>query len=655
MTPTGIPNYDILRRVGKGGMAEVFLAKHKTLDRFVAIKVIDEQLVDDAEAGFVERFRQEGKIAASLRHTGIVQVFDADSADGSYYIVMEYLSGGSLAERIRQGLSPAQAVAIVRQLAEGLEVAHARGIVHRDIKPRNIMFHDDDTPVITDFGIAKMLTPQMQMSMTVASVGTPIYMSPEQYWDSSHADARSDIYSLGVLFFEMLAGWKPFAGTSPAMVQQQKEKELIPSLPEPVARFQPIILRMLAREPAARYPTIRAFLDDLQAELSAPQALEETGTAVREPQPAEASHHRRLPIWLWAIAILGVIGLPIAWVLASREAPSDAVAVQPQTAPPAAVPSVSPPVFSSPAPTPAPAAIPAPAPVPFSIVTAELLDGRPAAELMYLPGGTFLMGSPSSEAERWPDESQHEARLGGFYLGVHEVTVGQFTRFIAATGYRTDAERDPAQGCWGWADGKDGGDWAWRAGRDWRNPGFEQGDDHPVVCVSWADAMAYVTWLNGETGGGFRLPSEAEWEYAARGGTATSRFWGDDALAACGHANVGDRAIELSGPRWNGNHGCNDGHWFTAPVGAFTTHPWGLADMLGNVWEWTCSGWDERYEGAHLTCAEPAADGWRTLRGGGWDSDPRSVRAAARFRNTPSYRLDTVGFRVARTLSETSS
>ncbi|MCA9096669.1 MAG: SUMF1/EgtB/PvdO family nonheme iron enzyme, partial [Planctomycetaceae bacterium] len=206
------------------------------------------------------------------------------------------------------------------------------------------------------------------------------------------------------------------------------------------------------------------------------------------------------------------------------------------------------------------------------------------------------------ETDRDEDERQHEVCVTAFEIGKDEVTVGEFKRFVEATNHRTDAERNVGghEGCFAWSAIDVKG--AWRAGIDWRKPGFTQRDNYPVVCVSWNDAMAYTVWLNRETGQSYRLPTEAEWEYAARAGTTTARYWGQDPDQACSYANVADQTKGPEGLGWTEKHECNDGYWYPAPVGRFRANNWQLNDMLGNVWEWTCSLYDKDYGGAEKKC-----------------------------------------------------
>lgn len=279
-------------------------------------------------------------------------------------------------------------------------------------------------------------------------------------------------------------------------------------------------------------------------------------------------------------------------------------------------------------------------------------DCSDCPEMVVIPAGSFLMGSPAGEVGRQNDEGPvHSVSLKSFALGKTEITLGEFRTFTQKSGYRTTAEQDSGKGCFAWdaSDGK----WDWRAGRHWQDPGFNQNERQPVVCVSWDDAQAYVKWLNQQQRATYRLPSEAEWEYAARAGSSAARPWGDDPDQACRYANVADRTNGPNGHKWNNKHECNDGYWFSAPVASFTPNSFGVHDMIGNVWEWTQDCWNESYTGAPGNgSAWTTGDcSRRVARGGSWDVRPQVARSAVRSRNSTSLRNFSYGFRLARTLS----
>jgi formylglycine-generating enzyme required for sulfatase activity len=192
------------------------------------------------------------------------------------------------------------------------------------------------------------------------------------------------------------------------------------------------------------------------------------------------------------------------------------------------------------------------------------------------------------------------------------------------------------------------GSWQKVAGKSWRDLNFRQGENEPVVCVSWDDSQAYIEWLNRETGKKYRLPTEAEWEYAARGGTTASRYWGENPDQACGYANVADQSAKRKNSGWT-VHDCDDGYAETAPVGSFKPNGFGLHDMLGNVWEWNQDRWHEDYKGAPNDGGawETGGSSIRVFRGGSWSLNPWFCRSAYRNGLDPDYRIDYLGFRLA--------
>lgn len=262
-------------------------------------------------------------------------------------------------------------------------------------------------------------------------------------------------------------------------------------------------------------------------------------------------------------------------------------------------------------------------------------------EMGVVPAGSFTMGSPATE-DRWEggrEDPQHRVVIPrAFALGRYEVTRAQFAVFVEQTGHVVGA-------CSHWT----GKAWEKDASRGWREAGFSQRDDHPVVCVSWDDARAFVQWLARKTGQRYRLPSEAEWEYAARAGSTTARYWGENAADGCRFANLGDRSLERAlGLQPVAD--CDDGHIYSAPVGSFLSNAFGLHDMLGNAWEWTEDCWNLGHKGAPADgSAWTAGDcSQRVPRGGSWNSHPRNIRSANRGNYVAANRYYHIGFRVAR-------
>ena len=258
--------------------------------------------------------------------------------------------------------------------------------------------------------------------------------------------------------------------------------------------------------------------------------------------------------------------------------------------------------------------------------------------MVVVPSGSFRMGSPSSEQDRDSHEGpMREVTIGSpFALGVHEVTVSEFGRFVDETGHSVGGS------CWTSEGDEDNVED--RAGRGWRGPGFRQGGSHPVVCVGWHDARAYLAWLSGTTGERYRLPSEAEWEYAARAGTTTPFHTGS--TISTDEANYDGDYVYGSG---------REGVYRkrTVPVGSFGANAFGLHDVHGNVWEWVQDCGKGSYAGApgDGSAWESGDCSRRVLRGGSWLSEPRDLRSASRVGGNTGNRISNIGFRVARTLT----
>ncbi len=310
-------------------------------------------------------------------------------------------------------------------------------------------------------------------------------------------------------------------------------------------------------------------------------------------------------------------------------------------------------------------AVQAQGPAPGSV----LRDCDQCPEMVVIPPGSFQMGSTPEETDRESmpplyaanEKPRHQVTIQkAFAIGKVEITKAQYSAFAAAT------QRDDGFFCRIY-DSK-GVLFVTTPGKTWKDPGFPQTDDHPVVCVSWDDAAAYANWLSSKTGKKYRLPSEAEWEYAARGGTATARWWGDAVDGACTYANVGDLDAG-DGPYLWGKTGapvtydlkggerlvrCRDGYVFTAPVERYKPNAYGLYDMLGNAWEWVADCRHDTYAGAPTdgsawdAAASQCISGFRVNRGASWAHFPWGIRAALRNTNPADSRFYTQGFRIAR-------
>ncbi|MBK8754439.1 MAG: protein kinase [Candidatus Competibacteraceae bacterium] len=331
-----IPGYQIERELGQGGMAIVYLALQESLHRHVALKVIKPVLTTDEE--FAQRFLREGRIIAQLSDPHIVTVYDIASYEGNYYLSMEYLPGDTLQQRIRDGLPLKEALAVARAIAGALHYAHHRGIIHRDIKPQNILFRENGSPVLTDFGIAKTLGSSTIMTRTGLSIGTPRYMSPEQI-RGQDVDARADLYSFGVLLYEMLTGAVPYNANDSFALAMMHVTAPIPELPPELCRFQPLLNKLLDKDPNQRFQSGQEFI----AALDNPDAIPVGPLNIADLTRRSATPTQPRRGWkAGAVAVL-LAGVTLAggsWFWFLRTPPTPPLVVATPTTTPAADPAV---------------------------------------------------------------------------------------------------------------------------------------------------------------------------------------------------------------------------------------------------------------------------------------------------------------------------
>ncbi|MGB5599715.1 MAG: protein kinase [Thiothrix litoralis] len=379
-----IPNYAIKEIIGQGGMATVYRAEHVLLKQERAIKVMSPEL--SREPGFQESFIREGQIVAGLRHPHIITVHDVGVCEDGHFMVMEYLRGASLKERLKQqGALPVQeALSVLQQIGSALHYAHSQGLIHRDIKPANILFRESGEAVLTDFGISKQQDQQSDLTRHgYAMMGTPRYMSPEQT-GGEVLDARSDLYSLALVFYEMLVGKPAIKADTTAMIIREHVLASPPVLPLPLVHLQPVLNNALAKLQAQRYANVQVFLEAL-----AQQQLETDSTQIQllprseptmittvEPAlpPLDSSAHYGWRYTVLLLALLGGLGLAWVWWLKS----SPPVPPLPEAIP-EDVPVISAPASTPKEPVPV---ISAPAPDPQVLVTPEPKETQTEAVLM---------------------------------------------------------------------------------------------------------------------------------------------------------------------------------------------------------------------------------------------------------------------------------
>lgn len=253
-----LKGYKLQRCLSSGSISTVYLTEEQVTGEKRALKIMHR--LHDSDEVALDRFLQEFELVGKIQHENVVRIYDLGVADDHAYIAMEYCSRGSLKRRILAGMEPAGATRFMQQIADALDSIHATGILHRDLKPTNVMFRQDDSLAVIDFGLAKQVHLHAELTGTGQIFGTPYYMSPEQ-GHGDQVDIRSDIYSLGVIYFEMLTGKKPYDGDTAMAVIVQHQSAPIPRLPPEVAQFQSVIDRMMAKRPADRFPTVADLLD----------------------------------------------------------------------------------------------------------------------------------------------------------------------------------------------------------------------------------------------------------------------------------------------------------------------------------------------------------------------------------------------------------
>jgi formylglycine-generating enzyme required for sulfatase activity len=642
-------HYRIEAVLGAGGFGITYKAVHEALQTRAAIKEYfpvewsyrdrDEINVlantqgglPTSEAGEdvcytwgLERFLNEARILAQVNHPGVVRVRDFFEANGTAYIVMDYEDGEPLSQTLQREktLSEDRVRRLLHDVLPALGAVHAQGYLHRDIKPANLYCHSDGRVILIDFGAARQALGRRSKSVT--SVFSPGYSPIEQYLiEGKGYGPWTDIYAVGSVLYHCVTGMAPIE--APARVLDDPLK---PAEDVAAGTYSPALLRLIDRSMAVRPEKRFQSIAQIQAALNAPPEDDADRTVKLELPPRPDLHRGgeksqllleaeppeqppKTPFtlnprgldWRWRAVILAVVAIVAggiaAWMTKGPSPPA------PVVEPVASEPSVPPPVE--------PARPPA-APQPGQ----RYAEPTTGMEFVWIQPGCFSMGSPETEKDRSANEGLHEVCLKGFWMGKTEVTNAQYQRFNArhdSGSYESYALNEPNQ---------------------------------PVVRVIWQDAVAYADWLSGKTGLLFRLPTEAEWEYAARGSKTNSRYWGDDPNQACRYANIYDETARKAKPFNWPNYRCEDGQVAVAPVGQYAANAFGLYDMLGNVAEWTCSEYDSAYKGGETRCADrnAAAGSRRVLRGGSWTDYPDLIRFAYRFPTVPENKKFDYGFRL---------
>jgi formylglycine-generating enzyme required for sulfatase activity len=600
--------------LGEGGMGAVYRVHSALTDRLqAALKVLKTTSEPEARA----RFIREAESLSALSHPGIVRVmaFGEDPVRGLPYLAMELVFGETLKSRLQRGpLTPAEAVTAFAPLASALEYAHASGISHRDVKPANVVLGRDGSVKLVDFGIA---TGEGMDTLTSGGhLGTLPYLPPEVFRGDPVEPQAIDVYGVGLMLYEALTGHRPFAvqpGLSPAAIAAAIGTRKLDQQSFDVGEAFPPALRSAVLQathplPAFRPPmrVLREAIDSLRATLSerrgrkaklsaatppsrppvAPRHEDRTTRVPEPPGPAVNEPRRRrggpspraLALAIGGAAVL--FGLFVLALASRRHEDSEATVTPP----------------------------PAIRARRAGEAWVNAKDGLPYA---WVPPGRLAMGCTPGDPRCDPKDlpSREITFEDGFWMGRTEVTVAAFRAFARDTGAKMP---DPPS-----------------FNRDWTK------DDHPIVGVTWEQARDYCAWAGG------RLPSEAEWEYAARGGHADWYHpWGA-APPACA-------AGARNGARYDDGGACRRAG--TERVGAYGANGFGLHDLAGNAWEWCADAWNEDHSKAPADGrpSEEGASSRRVLRGGSWVNGPDYLRVSIRSRWRQDRGRDFIGFRCAR-------
>jgi serine/threonine-protein kinase len=641
--------YYLSERLGEGGMAVVYKAYDTRLERDVAIKIIRSgTFPEDALREVLKRFEREAKSLAKLSHPNIVKVYDYGEHEASPYLVMEYLPGGTLKNILGRPIAWQDAVQLILPVARGVAYAHQRGVLHRDIKPANVLISENREPMLSDFGIAKLFEGNQATALTGSgmAIGTPEYMAPEQ-WAGS-ASLQSDLYSLGIMLYEMVAGRKPYIADTPAAILIKQATEPLPSprkfVDDLPASLEHVLIKTLAKEPKDRYKDVSAFIDVLEnlraevpvASLAAPMTTREEGKTSKElgvvesrkidgslphlESPSRTFSPGRISQTIMA-GTLGIIAIFLAVIFWSPWANAPFAPLPTTTAPMPHSFSTSPPtgVASSSSPGPTDMTVPTTIPLPTKIVDSK---GVP---MVLVPAGEFLMGATVEQKmldcqlrggncpSNWFANDVHPVYLDAYYIDVFEVTNRRYRDCVTAGVCDPPKEITSATHEFYYAE----------------NSPY---DNNPVINVNWNMAITYCQWREAQ------LPTDAQWEKAARSSDGRTYPWGEglDSTYANYYLNVGD----------------------TTQVGSYERDksPYGVYDMFGNVKEWVADWYLENYYQISPYANPPGPDlgDNRTLRGGSWYVERPKLSgnplySAARFGYANPTTFNTqIGFRCAR-------
>ena len=590
--------YRVVCQLGQGGMGSVWLAADTKLDGFkVAIKMLPSVLVNNKRA--YAQVKAEALVSLKLSHPNIVTVRAFEEVGGNPFLVMDYIDGQTLDDYLAEKgkLTEDETIRLLKPVAAALDYAHGQGVVHRDVKPGNVMIRRDGTPFVLDFGIAREIQETMTRVTGKLSSGTLLYMSPEQLHGAAPKPAQ-DIYSFAAMAYECLNGEPPFS-------RGQIEYQIEHDTPEPLPRHIAICRRVmagLAKTPATRPATCAAVLTVWSGvERDRTGDLKMVLSAEGNAGESDDSEYKRIQDEIRKYEA----------ILAQKEADKKAeLEAQRRTR---ALQEARERLEELRGQVEMGAGD-------FKAGEVKLikLPGGATMEMAWCPPGSFIMGSSTSEVGRGNDETQHKVTLTrGFWMGKYEVTQRQWTSVMGKV--------REEKALFGLITRKVDSNQSWF-----------KGDDRPVETVSWDDCQAFIQKINAAGQAKVALPTEAQWEYACRAGTTTPFSFGTtlngDKANCHGYNPYGTTLVGK----------CREK---TTSVGSYSPNAWGFYDMHGNVNEW-CADWYGNYAGESKDPAGPASGSYHVIRGGCWFYGAKDCRSAVRWKCWPGHRGCDIGFRL---------
>jgi formylglycine-generating enzyme required for sulfatase activity/tRNA A-37 threonylcarbamoyl transferase component Bud32 len=598
-----IGRYQIIESIGRGGMAIVYRAYDTRLENYVAVKVIRKDAFSQNDFERIsKRFEQEAKLTASLAHPNIVKVIDYGEFNGYPFLVMPYISNETLRDRLGKPLPWKEAITTILPIAKALSYAHKHGSVHRDVKPSNILISETGEPMLSDFGVAKVLFKEETQDFTTVGVGvgTPEYMAPEQGL-GQNIDGRADLYALAIILFEMLSGTKPYRATTPLAVILKQINDPLPNLfslrPDVPDRLGRVINKALSKNRDHRYADMDAFINALE------DLLLLSDRKVKILAPFLRTKFSKLAIFLTSVVLIAALFIFFLVLkmnpadttsneakLTNEMVPKDNLLAEQATT---QLPTTTKYIVASPS--------------PMMRITPTLGVGskqdRSIDEMvmMYIPAGKFLMGSDHFLENQSP---AHTVFLNAFWIDQTEITNAMYYRCVDSGSCTEPAYL-----------------FSYTREDYYYNKDYS---DFPVIYVSWKQANVYCDWVGG------RLPTEAEWEKAARGVDNSDYTWGNTA-PDCSMMNFND---------------CY-GDTLEVKSNQKDYSSYGVYDMGGNVAEWVADWYKETaYDQKEANNPTgPNSGVYRSVRGASWHS--QDAMATVRTAGYPIFTDDEDGFRCA--------